>query len=196
MGNLAKFLQSEFIRLCPDGWKCDTEQRLLPATFDAQMGYSSRVDVLLQRDDGTRRLWIEFEVSRADPVANHAKFSVAHLFQKQLEHDAFVSMISPRVEYGRTNLAGNMVTLMRTIGMQAFQTLLVPYVTVQQINTLNTLTVEALTTHPEVDTQRELDRVFAVIEPAFTTEQQRIHFVSNLLEVALNVRTSRSYYSA
>jgi hypothetical protein len=97
------------------------------------MGYSSRVDVLLQRDDGTRRLWIEFEVSRADPVANHAKFSVAHLFQKQLEHDAFVSMISPRVEYGRTNLAGNMVTLMRTIGMQAFQTLLIPYVTVQPL---------------------------------------------------------------
>jgi hypothetical protein len=28
-------------------------------------------------------LWIEFEVSRADPVANHAKFATAHLFQPQ-----------------------------------------------------------------------------------------------------------------
>ena len=32
-------------------------------------------DVLLERVDGSRRLWVEFEVSRADPVANHAKFA-------------------------------------------------------------------------------------------------------------------------
>jgi hypothetical protein len=30
---------------------------------------------------GSRRLWIEFEISRADPVANHAKFATAQLFQ-------------------------------------------------------------------------------------------------------------------
>ena len=189
MGKLATYLQYEFKRLCPVGWTCQTEQRLLPATFDAQMGYASRVDVLLQRDDRQRQLWIEFEVSRADPVANHAKFSVAHLFQPQLASATFVSMISPRIEYGRANLAANMITLMRSIGMDAFQLPLTPYLTVTQINQLNTLTVADLAAHPEIEAQRELDRILAVVEPAFTTETRRIHFASNLLEVLLNVRT-------
>jgi hypothetical protein len=189
MGNFATYLQGEFKRLCPTGWNCQPEQRLLPAVFDDQMGYSSRVDVLLQRDDGQRRLWIEFEVSRADPVANHAKFSVAHLFQPQLTSDTFVSMISPRIEVGRANLAANMISLMRRIGMAAFQMPLVPYLTVTQVNQLNGLTVNDLGTHSEIEVQREIDRIMAVIEPAFTTGSHRIHFASNLLEVMLNVRT-------
>ncbi|PDV98017.1 hypothetical protein, partial [Candidatus Viridilinea mediisalina] len=189
MGNLAKFLQSEFVRLCPVGWRCQTEQRLLAPAFDQQMGYASRVDLLLYREDGTRQLWIEFEVSRADPVANHAKFSVAHLFQPQLESDTFVSMISPRVDYGRANLAGNMITLMRKIGMQAFQMPLVPYLSAPAINALNKLSQAELMTHSEIEAQRELERIFAIVEPAFTVETQRIHFASNLLEVMLNIRT-------
>lgn len=189
MGKLATYLQGEFKRLCPIGWTCETEQRLLAATFDDQMGYSSRVDVLLQRADKQRRLWIEFEVSRADPVANHAKFSVAHLFQPQLASDTFVSMISPRVEYGRANLAANMITLMRSIGMDAFQIPLTPYLTATQINQLNTLAVDDLAAHPEIESQREIDRILAVVEPAFTSDSRRIHFASNLLEVILNVRT-------
>jgi hypothetical protein len=82
-----------------------------------------------------------------------------------------------------------MITLMRSIGMDAFQLPLTPYLTATEINQLNTLAVTDLATHPEIDAQRELDRVLAVVEPAFTDATRRIHFASNLLEVMLNVRT-------
>ena len=49
----------------------------------------------------TRRLWIEFEISRADPAANHAKFATAHLFRPWGPSDAFVSMISAHVARAR-----------------------------------------------------------------------------------------------
>ncbi|NTV64959.1 MAG: hypothetical protein HGA65_15725 [Oscillochloris sp.] len=60
-------------------------------------------------------------------------------------------MISPRVEYGRANLAANMITLMRSIGMDAFQIPLTPYLTAAEINQLNTLTLTDLGTHPEIE---------------------------------------------
>ena len=82
--------------------------------LEALLGYRPRVDVLLEREDGSRRLWIEFEVSRADPVANHAKFATAHLFQPQAEADSFLAMVSPHVARGRRSLihfAGNLTGL-------------------------------------------------------------------------------------
>jgi len=68
-------------------------------------GYTSRADILLTKDDGSRRLWIEFEISRADPMANHAKFATAHLFSRQLQTDCFISMVISHVVRGRRNLA-------------------------------------------------------------------------------------------
>jgi hypothetical protein len=52
-----------------------------------------------------RRIWVEFEVSRADPVANRAKFATAHLFQSQPAADTFLAMVRPHVDRGRRNLA-------------------------------------------------------------------------------------------
>ncbi len=95
MGSLTTFLQQEFAHNCPAGWTSEREIRLLPYDLEAVLGYSPRVDVLLERQDASQRLWIEFEVSRADPVANHAKFATAHLFQPQPKTDVFVSMVSP-----------------------------------------------------------------------------------------------------
>lgn len=122
MGNLATFLQRSFSDNCPSGWICRREVWLLPPDLEQFLGYSSRADVVLEREDGARRLWIEFEISRADPVANHAKFATAHLFQPQLENDCFVAMMSAHVERGRRNLAANTILLMRHVGMSAFQT--------------------------------------------------------------------------
>ena len=113
MGTLTGYLQREFARHCPDGWVARGEVPVLSRDLAALLGYAPHADVLLERHDGTRRLWIEFEVSRADPVANHAKFATAHLFQPQLKTDSFVAMVSSHVARGRRNLAANTVSLMR-----------------------------------------------------------------------------------
>ena len=63
--------------------------------LERMLGFAPRADVLLSRADGSTRLWIEFEISRADPVANHAKFATAHLFEPRTSGDTFVSMVSP-----------------------------------------------------------------------------------------------------
>lgn len=90
MGTLTSYLQQEFIRRSYPGWVCRHERRILPRHLEDFLGYAPRVDVLLERQDGTRRLWIEFEISRADPVANHTKFATAHLFEPQRDTDTFI----------------------------------------------------------------------------------------------------------
>jgi len=92
MGQLARYLQDQFIARMPRDWSCGVEARVLDERFERLLGYAPQADVLLASDDGRFRLWIEFEVSRADPVANHAKFATAHLFQPQKPTDTFVSM--------------------------------------------------------------------------------------------------------
>src|SRR5438876_442574 len=127
VGALTGFLQREFARLCPAGWVVRPEQNLLPDSLANLLGYSARADVVLEKLDGSARLWIEFEVSRADPVANHAKFVTSHLFQPQLPQDRFLAMVSPHVTRGRRNLASNTIALMRLVGMKAYQTVLFPH---------------------------------------------------------------------
>ena len=108
MGTLTGYLQREFAGRCPRGWVARGEVPVLSRELAQLFGYAPHADVLLEREDGSRRLWIEFEVSRADPVANHAKFATAHLFQPQLSSDSFVAMVSPHVARGRRNLAADM----------------------------------------------------------------------------------------
>ena len=94
MGNLALFLQKSFIENCPSGWECFYEKPLLNLHQKALLGYSPKADVLLAKLDGSLRLWIEFEVSRADPVANHAKFATTHIFFPRPDPDIFLSMVT------------------------------------------------------------------------------------------------------
>jgi hypothetical protein len=98
MGTLAGYLQDSFIKSCPPDWTCAREVPVLDPRLERLFGYAPKADVVLQRTDGTRKLWIEFEVSRADPVANHAKFATAHLFQPQQASETFVSMVSSILE--------------------------------------------------------------------------------------------------
>src|SRR5215468_210834 len=105
MGTLTTYLQTEFAAVCPVGWTCRHEVPILDRKLEDLLGFSSRVDLVLEKLDESRRLWVEFEVSRADPVANHAKFATDHLFQPQPPNDIFVSMVSRHVERGRRNLA-------------------------------------------------------------------------------------------
>lgn len=143
--------------------------------------------MLLEREDGSRRLWIEFEVSRADPVANHAKFATAHLFEPQAETDTFIAMVSSHVARGRRNLAANTILLMRHIGMNAHQTLLLPQFSPAEIERLNYLSFDQLASE-SLDTRSELERAMSISEPLAMSDQYRIHFVGDLLEVICNLR--------
>jgi hypothetical protein len=142
--------------------------------------------VLTCQKDG-RRLWIEFEVSRADPVANHAKFATAHLFQPQAAADVFVSMVSRHVDRGRRNLAANTIFVMRRIGMTAVQTALFPALSDTEVQRFNHMSSEDLrVTGPDVSP--EIERVFAVTTPQGDAAGHRIFFAGDVLDVLLNAR--------
>ena len=188
MGQLARYLQNQFMARTPRGWSCEVEARVLDGRFEKLLGYAPQADVLLASNDGLHRLWIEFEVSRADPVANHAKFATAHLFQPQRPTDTFVSMMSSHVARGRRNLAANTVLLMRRIGMKAFQTVLLPTMEPEHIKRLNSpgSDREAL---KSLDVNAEIDRALSVARPCFDSDRHQIHFVGEPLDVACNVAT-------
>ena len=187
MGSLTTFLQREFVNNCPPGWNCRHEIRLLTSEQEKFLGYSPRVDVLLEREDHSQRLWIEFEVSRADPVANHTKFATAHLFQPQSNADTFVSMVSPHVARGRYNLAASTIFLMRYIGMNAFQTVLFPQFSPSEIKQLNHLD-QHLLYDKKLDVKHEIERAMSVSQALLRTSKYHIHFVGNLMEIMLNLR--------
>jgi hypothetical protein len=187
MGTLTTFLQQEFARRCPAGWRVRPEGHLLPEPLERLLGYSARADVILERLDGSLRLWIEFEVSRADPVANHAKFATSHLFQPQEPNDRFLAMVSPHVTRGRRNLAFNAVALMRQVGMKAYQTVLFPYLAPADVKRLDHLELTALPAQ-NLDVAREIERALAVTEPMIAVSDYDIHLAGDLLAVMLNVR--------
>jgi hypothetical protein len=56
--------------------------------------------VLLLSGDRSRRIWVEFEVSRADPVANRAKFATSRFLEPEGSDDTFVSMASRHIAPG------------------------------------------------------------------------------------------------
>ncbi len=187
MGTLTSYLQQSFAAVCPPQWICQYEVALFGREIADVLGYAPRADVLLTRMEDNRRLWIEFEISRADPVANHAKFATGHLFHPVAPTDTFVAMVSPHVNRGRRNLAAATITLMRSIGMDAFQTTLLPHLTPQDIKRLNHLDHGTLA-NEGLRVQLELDRVFAIAEPVTSTASGRLHFVGDLFEVMMNIR--------
>jgi hypothetical protein len=187
MGTLTSFLQHEFVRRCPTGWQARAEARLLPKSLEDLLGYSARADVLLESLRNRSRIWIEFEVSRADPVANHTKFATSHLFQPQSSIDRFLAMVSPHVTRGRRNLASNTIALMRQVGMKAYQTVLLPYMAPADVKRINYLSRVALFAQ-NLDVDREIERALAVVEPAMSTTNYDIHLVGDLLGVMLSVR--------
>src|SRR3954453_19250773 len=136
-GGLARYLQEEFLARCPAGWRCTAERPLLDVLDRTLLGYDPRADVMLERTDGTRRLWIEFEISRADPAANHAKFATAHVLRPWAAEDAFVSMISAHIVRGRRNLGAGMIHVMRQVWIDSFQSVLLPELDRERIRLLN-----------------------------------------------------------
>lgn len=195
MGQLASYLQEAFMAQPPSGWTCQREKRVLSSDFEQLLGYSPRADVCLEIENASRRIWIEFEISRADPVANHAKFATAHLFKPFETSDTFVSMVSSHVARGRRNLASNTVHLLRHVGISAFQTVLLPDIEPEEIKRLNHSSLDSLRSS-KLDVPRELSRVFQIIEPVIEDDGHRIHFASELFDVIRNLHRWNSEVTA
>src|SRR5215213_1566391 len=183
-GLLAGYLQRQFQANCPAEWHCTKERPLLDPSDRALLGYDPRADVVLERADGARRLWIEFE--SADPAANHAKFATAHVLRPWGPADAFVSMISAHVARGRRNLGAGMIHVMRQVGIDAFQTVLLPNLGRERIKLLNHDLGALHAAHPDV--LPEIERVLDIAEPVATSSTGRLHFAADVFDVTLNVR--------
>ncbi len=187
MPSLARHLQDAFIRDCPPGWVCSPEVGVVTKEMERWIGYAPQADVMLQEVKSGRRVWVELEISRADPVANHAKFATVHLFQPMPPQDTFVSMVSRHVDRGRSNLAAHTIALMRTVGIRAFQTTLLPAVSRDEIKRLNHLTAERLREEAPI-AGGELKRVLSVAGAVGRVLESDIHFAANAIEVLYNVQ--------
>jgi hypothetical protein len=184
MPSLARVLQDGFSRALAGKWTIQPEAQVrLPDKLHNRLGFTPQVDVLMERADG-RRLWVELEISRADPVANQAKFATVHLFKPFDRTNTFVSMVSPHVARGRRNLCSDAVELMRRVGIDAYQTVLLPHLGAEEVKRLNHLPYERLRACAP-DVRPELDRLFKVVEPFLP--QHRIHYAPDIFDVMLNI---------
>jgi len=149
-----------------------------------RLGFMPYADVVLEERSTWRRVWVEFEVSRADPVANHAKFGTcAFLERAHRDGDAFVSMASRHIAPGRLALAAGTAMLMRGFGIAAFQVDLLPHLSAIDIKRLNSGRIAA-----NLDARSELDRALRVSDAEITDGGHRIHKVDTRFAVAVNVR--------
>jgi hypothetical protein len=188
-GRLAGFLQRAFARGSPRrGWTCSIEAPLIDPQAARRLGFNPRVDVLMTRSDDARRIWVEFEVSRADPVANQAKFASAAFFEGCGAGDAFVSMASRHIAPGRKALMATTAMFMRSVGIPAFQVDLLPDTDGPTIKSLNATRAQELE-RASIDVDAEIDRVIAVADAKLISGWHRIHMADNAFTVSANVRT-------
>lgn len=153
-----------------------------------RIGFEPRADVLLERSDQSARIWIEFEISRADPVANHAKFATARFLEGTRGSESFVSMTSRHISPGRAALAAGTVMLMRGAGIPAFQVSLLPAFDGETIKRLNALSRGELMQAVDFDIAAEIDRVLEVTSGQDVENGYRIHKVDNHFAVNINAR--------
>ncbi len=184
-GHLAAHLQELMLESPPRGWRAiDREVAVLPPHLSAGLGYAPAADLVIESKADGRRIWIELEISRADPVANHAKFAVAHMIRPVT--GTFVAMMSPHISSGRRRLAAHAVSMMRRMSMDAFQTPLFPQLTGIEIKRLNHMPAADLkTVCPPIEP--EWQRVLAVVKPVVNESGHRIHFVGDPAEVRWNI---------
>jgi len=180
---IAAELQKRWIENPPRGWIAAREADLLSKAEREILGYRPLVDLVLTNRDSKKQLWIEIEVSRADPVANHAKFASAHLLRPLNSGDSFISLVSNHISRGRANLAAHTVFLMRTGGIRAFQMPLLAELSANEISGINQGTIPIST----LPTPR-LEEIIELTSPLTKSDNTEIFYATNVLEVLLNVR--------
>jgi hypothetical protein len=194
-GRLARHLAETMLASPPRGWRAvGREVPLLPAAEASTLGYRPAADLVVEHAGDGRKLWIELEISRADPVANHAKFAVIN--QLHPLDGTYVAMMSPHIVPGRRTLAAHAVAMMRRLGMDAFQTSLFPQLTGARVKELNHMPLRDLRRAcPAVEP--EWERLIAVVKPLRAEAEHRILFVGDPAEVGWNIaRWNRAVASA
>jgi hypothetical protein len=179
---VANELKERWVQNPPSGWIAEDEIDLLSPKERRLLGYRPLVDVVLTHQKTMQKLFIEIEISRADPVANHAKFASAHLLNSFDFQDAFVSLVSNHVQKGHANLAAHTIYLLRAAGIRAFQMPLLsdlPGNVICQINQ-GLLPVSTLPTPA-------LSEVIELTCPVSESDNDQIYYVTNCLEAILNL---------
>jgi hypothetical protein len=180
--HLAETLQRWWVESPPTGWTASREVGVISAGEARMLGYQPKADLMLQNASTRQRVWIELEVSRADPAANHMKFGSAHLLNPLPTSDAFVSLVSRHIATGRSNLAAHATWLLRANGLRAFQMPLLPELDALTIKRLNQGEV-SLDKLPTPD----LGEILLATEPDGSSDGSGIYRVTNRLEVILNI---------
>ena len=188
MGSLTPYLQHAFAEAAPAGWACRAEVPLVDKAATRRLGFEPRADLLMERADGSARIWVEFEISRADPVANHAKFATARFLEGGPGAEVFVSMVSRHVVRGRAALAAGTALAMRAMGIPAFQVDLLPDWDAASVKRLNALPAAELREIKSLDAAAEVRRVLEVGQADVTRAGHRIHKADNPWTVGVNVR--------
>ncbi|RPJ35892.1 MAG: hypothetical protein EHM17_00485, partial [Verrucomicrobiaceae bacterium] len=151
-------------------------------SLDLLLAYQPKADLLLREADSGRRIWIELEISRADPAANPVKFGSAHFLSPLPPEDAFVSLVSRDIAGGRANLTAHAVWLLRASGLRAFQMQLLPEFDGAEIKRFNQ-GKRNLSDLPTPDLHDVLDST----RPVAISAGAGIYRVTNHLEVFLNI---------
>lgn len=180
--SLARRIQESIGDTCPGGWRCRREVAVLPPDLVRLLGYRPTADVLLESETSPERIWVELEISRADPVANHAKFGSAHLVLPFPPTDSFVSLVSRDVVVGRANLAAHATFMLRRLGLGAFQMALFPGIEAAHIKRMNQ-GLEATSALPAADVEGVIRMTRGIDE----RDGVRIHYAANRLEALLNL---------
>jgi hypothetical protein len=184
-GHLARHIAQRFRAFAGSGAEVTFERTPIPdARLRQALGYTPSCDLLVARADPPQRLWIELEISRADPVANHAKFATVQLVETQSESEVFVSLMSRAIDPGRRSLGAHAVYVLRRLGMRAYQAPLLPRVDGYGIKRLNHLPrAELADACP--DLRPEWDRLLAITRPALDGDH-RILFACDDAEIVWN----------
>lgn len=186
MGELAAALAREFQRRCPATWTCAREASILDERLAERYGFQPRADVVFTGAGG-RRIVVELEISRADPVANQVKFLIARNAGALRADDVLVSMFSSHIARGRRNVAAAFARHLRTEGTAAFQVSLLPDVEPATIKAAN---MDEAASHEaaRAAARRELDRIWSIHDPLGEREH-RIHFAGDVADVVANIWT-------
>ncbi len=131
------------------------------------------------------RIVLELEISRADPIANPAKFFLARHTGALSAAYGFAGMVSSHVDAGRRNQSALFVQALRTQGHEAFQVVLLPDLPPSRVRELNHLEPPLLA-GLALPYRRELERVLSVLRPVGEREH-RIHFAGDPADVLANL---------
>jgi hypothetical protein len=135
LGSLARHLASLIAAKQWDGWAAEPEGQLFSKRLATRYGFDPKVDLLLHK--AGRRIAVELEIRRADPVANQVKFLLARRAGELRQDDVEVSMFSSAIERGRRCIASVFAGELRRTEIAAFQVSLLPEIGREEILRLN-----------------------------------------------------------